>query len=414
MPPRNGGDGDAVRRLLLVSQRPIDYGGGGSVRWRYLMNRLPDLGWQVTAITARANPTGDDASADPRRARLAELRARVMNAAGDVVRPLFRRVGLQPEAFAPNLAWALTGRPVIRRALDRESPDVVWATAPPQSAILAAIPVAGDAGVPVVAELRDLWAGNPYFDAGGKTLARLEASCLRRADAVVTVTPTCRDTLLVLHPELHCRVKLLPNGFDPSLLALRDGHQGRRGSGRATLIHAGALYGDRSAATLVRALARPELRARVRLELFGTIDPATRQAILSAPPELEVQQHSPVSWHEAIERVRTADVSIVINSQGTGGSMALPSKLYEALALGRPVLALTPRKSDTERLLQVLAQGAGVAAPDDETAIATVALRLLDNPPPPVAPEQLFEYDRNAVAMQIAALLDTVARCTTG
>jgi glycosyltransferase involved in cell wall biosynthesis len=410
MSPSQRPDRVAARRVLLVSNRPIDYGGGGSVRWRHLIQALPGLGWEVTAVTARPNPTGDEASTDPRRARLAELRARVMNTAGDAVRPLFRRAGLQPEAFAPNIVWALTGRPAIQRAIDRESPHVVWATAPPQSAILAAVPVARRARVPVVAELRDLWAGNPYFDAGGKLLSRLEASCLRQADAVVTVTPTCRETLLRLHPELDSRVELLPNGFDPSLLALRETRHVKGTTERATLIHAGALYGDRSAAPLVRALARPELRTRLQLELLGTIDSATRQAILEAPPELEVRLQPPVSWREAVERVRAADVSVVINSQGTGGSMALPSKLYEALALGLPVLALTPAGSDTERLLYALAQEAGVAVPDDESAIAMAAGRLLDGPPPPVAPEELSEYDRDAVAARIAALLDTVAR----
>ena len=48
-----------------------------------------------------------------------------------------------------------------------------------------------------------------------------------------------------------------------------------------------------------------------------------------------------MSWRAAVERVRTADVAVVINSPGTGGDMAAPSKLYEALALGTPVLALT-------------------------------------------------------------------------
>ena len=33
-------------------------------------------------------------------------------------------------------------------------------------------------------------------------------------------------------------------------------------------------------------------------------------------------------------------------------------------------------------------------------------MRLLDDPPPTVAPERLAGYDRNQVAVQIAALLD--------
>lgn len=419
MAPDAGRRERAVRRLLLVSQRPIDYGGGGSVRWRYLSQALPELGWQVTTVSAHANPTANEASTDPRLARLAALRARVMNGAGDIVRPVFRRAGVQPEAFAPNLAWSITGRAAIGRALARESPDVVWATSPPQSAILAAVPMARRAGVPVVAELRDLWAGNPFFDAGGTLLPAIEAPVLRQANAVVTVTPTCRDTLLRLHPEVGHKIRLLPNGFDPALLELRDGRYSARqasdaGERRLRLIHAGALYGDRSAAHLVRALSRPELRARVVLELLGTVDPATRQAILAAPAELEVSLHPPVSWREAVQRVLDADVSVVINSAGTGGSMAMPSKLYEALALGRPVLALTPAQSDTDTFLRGLDQESGLALPDDADSIAAAVLRLVSRPPPAVAPERLADYDRSQVATRISVLLEEVARGNSG
>jgi glycosyltransferase involved in cell wall biosynthesis len=319
---------------------------------------------------------------------------------------------VQPEAFAPNLLWAVTGRRAIREAIVQHAPAVVWATAPPQSAILAAVPLARRARVPVVAELRDLWAGNPFFDAGGKLLSAIEAPSLRHANAVVTVTPACRDTLLKVHPELGSSVRLLPNGFDPALLKLRDGGSPPCGTDgrRATLIHAGALYGDRSAAHLVRALSRPDLRSRVALVLLGMTDPATRHAIDAAPPELKVRLDAPVSWHEAVQRVLRADISVVINSSGTGGFMALPSKLYEALALGRPVLALTPPGSDTDTLLRGLGQESGLASPDDEHAIATAVLRLLNDPPPIVAPAQLTAYDRGEVAAQIARLLDEVAR----
>ena len=40
--------------LLLVSQRPVDYGGGGSIRWRHLLTALPRFGWDVSTVTARA------------------------------------------------------------------------------------------------------------------------------------------------------------------------------------------------------------------------------------------------------------------------------------------------------------------------------------------------------------------------
>jgi glycosyltransferase involved in cell wall biosynthesis len=104
-----------------------------------------------------------------------------------------------------------------------------------------------------------------------------------------------------------------------------------------------------------------------------------------------------------------ADIVVVINAPGTGGDMAVPAKLYEALALGRPVLALAHDGGDTARLLERLGQGAGLAPPDDPVAISAAIVRLLEDPPPPVPPEGLNEFDRDRIAARYAALLDEVA-----
>lgn len=395
------------RRLLLVSQRPLEYGGGGSVRWQYLRRALPRHGWQVTTVSARSNPTSNEASTDPRAARLASGRARVMERAGAVLGPLTRSVGVQPEALAPNGLWSLTGRAAIRAALEQAEPDVVLATCPPQSALFAAASVLAERDVPLVAELRDLWAGNPYFDAGGRLLARIEARAFERCRAVVCVTEGCRARLLDSHPGLKSRVALLPNGFDPRLLALRDPSSGPAPP-RATLIHAGTLYGDRTAVALLRALDRPELRDRVRLELLGPIDKATVATIAAVGDRVEIVVEPTTSWEEAIERTRAADIAVVINGTATGGDMALPSKLFEALALGMPVLALTTPGSDTARLLEQLGQQAGCAPPADAEAIARALVRLLEDPPAAVDPQLLRPWDRSLVAEQVAGLLAAV------
>ena len=268
------------RRLLLVSQRPIDYGGGGSVRWEFLRRVLPGHGWEVHTITARPNPTANEASTSAGSARLAAARARVMGAAGTVLGPVTRRVaGVQPEALAPNGLWALSGRGAIRRALDEVRPDVVWATCPPVSALFAAAAVLRNRREPLVGEFRDLWAGNPYFDAGGGVLTALEARAVARCGAVVSVTDGCVARLAEIHPELPTRLKLLPNGFDPELLTRRTAAAPIHDRGRSTLVHAGSLYGDRTAVALLRALSSPELATRIRLELVGTVDPASAAAI---------------------------------------------------------------------------------------------------------------------------------------
>jgi len=258
--------------------------------------------------------------------------------------------------------------------------------------------------VPLVAELRDLWAGNPYFDRGSRALARLEAHALAKTAAIVTVTAGCRANLLRVHPEIDGRLYVITNGFDPVLL----GRRSERPAGEpATLIHAGSLYGDRTAEQLVAAMRRPELQGRARLRLVGVVDPRTRRALQEAP-DLDADVEGPVSWEEAVDRALAADIVVVINAPGTGGDMALPTKLYEALALGRPVLALTGKESDSARLLERLGLEIGLAPPNDPAAIAAAIERLLAEPPPPAAPESLAEFDVEQIAARYAELLDDV------
>ena len=392
------------RTLLVVSYRPLDAGGGGSVRWRHLRRVLPDHSWRVVECSPPAGATARDMSTDSRAAKLAAQRAQVMAVVGRIADPFARVLRMKPEAFAPNNVWALTGRRLIREAIARERPDVVVATSPPVSALFATAAVARE--LPMVADLRDLWAGHPYYDRGSPLLARLEGRSLATAAAVVTVTDGCRDNLLRLHPELAPRLHVLTNGFDPALFSQRVQRQAPHAE-PAKLIFAGALYGDHTAEALVAALARPELRSRARLELVGVIDPRTRRAIAAA--NIDATIDPPISWESSIERVLAADIAVVITTPEMGGDMALPIKLTEALALGRPVLAIASPGSDTARLLERLGQDAGLAAPHDPVAIATAIERLLAAPPPPVPPEALADFNADRIGARYAELLDEVA-----
>ena len=389
---------------MVVTHRPFSLGGGGSVRWRHLLRELPRHGWQITECSPRVGLTADDSSTDPRRAALAARRARLMAAAGRVVDPLTRLVGIKPEALAPNNLWSLTGRRLVRETVARANPDVVVATIPPPSALFASAREVQ--GIPLVADVRDLWAGNPYYDRGSALMAHLQGHGLEHAAATVTVSDGCRDRLLELHPGLDGRVHVLPNGFDPQLIGRR--HPPTEHDGPRRFVFAGSLYGEHTAEAIVQALALPSLRGRASLRLVGVVDPRTRAAI-AATPEAAVTTEPPVSWDDAIAHVLEADAAVAITTPATGGDMALPIKMFEALALGRPVLALARPGSDLARLLQRLGQDAGLAAPGDVAAIAAAIERLLDAPPPPVDPAALAEFDRDRIAARYAGLLEEVA-----
>jgi glycosyltransferase involved in cell wall biosynthesis len=378
------------RRLLLVSHRPIDQAGGPAARWRSFVRYLPEHGWEVDVVSAG----GGDEFASPGHAR---ARARVMETTGRVSDPLFRLAGLRPEALPLSMLWIPRGVREIRRRLKGGRYDVVLATAPPFAALVAAARAADH--VPLVVELRDLWAGNPAFDRDGPILRRAEAKVVGRASAVIAVTPEAAADLRRRHPS--ARVEEIPNGFEPALIAMR------RAPGGTTIVHSGTLTKDRPLAPLLQALHPP-----LRLVLHGYVAPEIHKEIQQSGAQVELVP--PSGWEDAVRRIADADVALVAQSRGAGDATAVAAKVYEYLALGKPVLCIS-HGGATEALLRRLGADELCARLDDPASIEAVLARIgRGDLPPPVATERLAQYERPRLAARLAEVLASLHQPVAG
>jgi glycosyltransferase involved in cell wall biosynthesis len=370
-----------VRRLLLVSHRPIDQTGGPAARWRSFAKHLPDLGWEVDVVSGG----GGDEFASPGRA---QSRAKVMEAVGRLADPAFRLLGLRPEAMPLSTTWAPRGARDVRRRLQEHRYDAVLATGPPFAALIAARMAHGD--VPLVVELRDLWAGNPAFDRGGPVLRRLESWVVKDATAVIAVTPEAADDLRRRHPD--AQVEEIANGFEPELLDRRGPTSG------TTIIHSGTLTKDRPVAPLLRALKPP-----LRLVLHGYVAPEIQAELAESGADVEIVL--PSGWEDAVERIAAADVALVTQSRGAGDETAVAAKVYEYLALGKPVLCISDGGA-TEALLRRVGADQLTARLDDTASIEAALARISSGElPPAVAPEKLARYERPRLAAELVKLL---------
>jgi glycosyltransferase involved in cell wall biosynthesis len=376
-----------VKRLLLVSHRPIDQAGGPAARWRSFARHLPEHGWEVDVLSGPARASSNEYAAGGR----AHARARVMGVVGRVADPGFRLVGLRPEAVPLSTMWVPRGTAESRRRLRNGGYDAVLATGPPFAALVAARRAAGD--VPLLVELRDLWARNPAYDRGGPILPRLESWVVGGSSAVVGVTPEAIADLSARHPG--ARIEEIPNGFEPALIAMR-----RTGSG-TTILHSGTLTKDRPLAPLLRRLHPP-----LRLVLHGYVAPEIRREVETSGGDVEIVP--PSGWEDAVRRIADADVALVTQARTAGDRTAVAAKVYEYLALGKPVLSIT-HGGATEALLQRLAADQLTARLDDDASIEAALEKIAAGDlPEPVPPEKLAPYERPRLAQRLAELLDSL------
>ena len=249
--------------------------------------------------------------------------------------------------------------------LRAEKHDAVVSTSAPYSAHLVALQLHERFGLPWVADFRDEWTTNPYIrypsDWHRGLNERMEQRVLQRADRVVCVSEPWLDNLASRVPDApRDKFHTLPNGYDAE-------HFGDPGppADRFRIVYTGAFYGPRSPAVFLQALdgaLERGLIPREDVEVVFVGHTGHTDGLNRLPKcSVRVIEHRPHA--ETLSHLRQAAVLLlVIPPEGGAGNHT--GKLFNYLAAGRPILALTPRPNVAAEL--ILRSRSGRVAPTDD------------------------------------------------
>lgn len=420
----------------------------GTMRTLRLVRRMVSAGWQPTVLMSSPETYSASTPQDP--ALMDRVPASVRIEHAPTLRPLDRLsravrrdskpvrpsgaspAGLQP-AGNPSLfrgvysvadeltsipdrevGWVVPAVLKAMRLIRRDQPMALYSTAPPWSAQVAAYAVSKLSGLPWVADFRDPWARAPWResqpDRQRRAGVRLESRVVRRASAILFATPANRDEYAAHYgPALARKFFVVPNGCDPE--EFRDVPR-RTPDDLFTLLHAGSLYGQRSPVPLFQAVAGAIAkgtidRRRFRVQLIGTS--TLDRDITSAISDLglgDIVVSSPrVPRREIIQAMASASALLALQP---GTTVSIPGKVYEYLAMGKPLFALC-EEGDTAHLIR--SSGVGVVVTAKEVAAIESGLaRLLDLASRPVVPPDPHLYDGNRAAEAAMAVIASVGR----
>ena len=250
--------------------------------------------------------------------------------------------------------------------------DVIFATGPPFSTLLAGQRAAEITGLPLVVDFRDDWTLlrrnlKTLPPARQKREEELEQRVLRTAAGVLTVTPPLCDEMKARSPYPE-RVHMLPNGFDPEHFTDLAG-----GTGDGTVFSAGSLYAKREPEGFFRAWERfRQQGGDLRFELAGPVADDCRHYFPEGRPDCQWLGFLP--HREVRRRLVTASLNLAwldpyLSVQSYTG------KLLEYLGAGRPVLMLGAPESAAADLLN--RSGVGFTVPVDDVDGIVAALEKI-------------------------------------
>ncbi len=375
-----------MKRVLIISYYWPPTGGSGVQRWVKFAKYLPEEGWQPVIYTPE-NP--EQLAVDESLA--AEVPAEAEIIKRRIVEPyaMYRKflkgsghsreavevnpVNAQNKSFMqksamwvrgnffrpdPRCLWIRPSVKFLKKYLEEHPVDLIVSTGPPQSMHLIGMKLAGETGLPWIADFRDPWTKIFYFKHLSMTRAtekwhrKMEKKVLDKATRIVAVSPLVQQEFQEMTDT---KVELITNGFDEGDFAEgREAERSMATGGRAaegsaetefTVTHTGLFAADGNPTVLWDVLAEKCMedalfKERLRIKLAGKTDTQIISSIEKAGLGDNLIDMGYQPHNKAVEEQRTASLLILPLRKEPEYKAVLPGKLFEYLASMRPVLGI--------------------------------------------------------------------------
>lgn len=421
------------RRILMISYYYAPIENPGTRRVGAFTRYLPQYGYRPVVLTTSSY--GALANDEERKVFRAPD---VM----DVGRWLARRIKkVQPTAVSDPLSPIVTPDSMLSRALERILiPDLhigwlpgavlrgrqllragtfcaIFSSSPPPSTHFVALALKRLSGLPWVADFRDGWTFEPPNPTTLSSPARfaieraLERAVVLGADQIVTVNQVLADDLKRRFPT--ASVTVISNGYEAVDFATLERapkqdmfeivYTGRLGSSE---------YG-RSINALMQALSQlltksHPLASHWRFILAGSLTNSEHALLEQSGFGEQICCLGDIPHRIALQHQVNATILLLITSPSV--TSVTTSKLFEYLASGRPILALTGR-SAAAALIDEFNAGV-VVAPDDVDGICRALEwfyeRWRANDLPTRVDPRVQRFDRRNLTGELAKVFDTL------
>lgn len=404
-------------KVLIIAYYLPPAGVVGVYRTLKFMKYLPEFGWQSVALTTSNGkyPAFDESLVDlipgdvtVHRCRSFELFNMGASKSSGLPpkRTLWRRIrGRLFSAWSflclpdATIGWVPNATIHALRIIRREKIRHVYISGKPFSSFLIGCVVKMFADVKLLVDYRDPWTQNLAYYRRSALHSwwdrKLEAFVVRRSDIVIANTRSNNTRMIDDFGGGQKKEKFVTihNGFDSEDFAGVEAEP----DGRFTITYAGAFYfsigsdygrqgGDATMRTysplyffdaLEQLFARrPEIKERMRVNFMGRLGQGYDPIIEEKGLDAVVNRLGYIDYDAHIRVLKSSSALLLVLSRGEKSKGWIPSKFFQYLGSGNPILGLVP-EGEVKSIIEEARAGVCVE-PDDVDAIAGAIERMYD------------------------------------
>ncbi len=310
-------------------------------------------------------------------------------------------------------------RPSVRflsKWLSHNKMDAMVSTGPPHSMHMIAMGLKEKLGLPWLADFRDPWTGIDFYDKlmpgerADRKHRQMEQGVLSLADKVVAVSHGMASELEGI---CHRKVEVVSNGFDPDDfrdLPEPDPHE-------FCITHLGSMNADRNPLVVWETLSHlvsedPFFSEYLQVRLIGKTDFSVQESI-KQNGIMHLVDFIPCMPHQkALQKAASSAILLLPVNNTPNARSITTGKLFDYLALQRPVLCIGPPTGDAASIIKETRSGTTIDFYDRHACrnfLLKSAERFKKNQSKPLK-QSFGQFDRKKLTSRMAGLLNDMCR----
>ncbi|WP_411689133.1 hypothetical protein [Acinetobacter indicus] len=196
-----------------------------------------------------------------------------------------------------------------------------------------------------IADFRDLWTLNhlvEYSFFSKKIDSFLEKKFISEADLITTVSQDLAAKMEGFHKK---NVLVVRNGFVPEeYKSINANYDIFHNKNTINIVYAGNIYrGRRDPTPLLKTIQEHKLEQSVNIHFFGYYLENLKEIINDNDANSYCFFHKPLPRNEMFSILKASDFNLFLESGEEDAKGVMPGKIFELIALGRPIITIGPQ-----------------------------------------------------------------------
>lgn len=361
------------RKVLVIAYYFPPMGFSGVQRTAKFVKYMTKFGWEPTVLTIspKAYYAFDETllkELEERNIRIIRTGSkdptqRVINQSkikSEFLRKILNRIS-QTFILPDNKRfWMKSALKEARKLLEKETFDIIFATAPPYTDLRIGAQLKKEFNIPLILDYRDAWLddGLSFYPTPIHRwiVKAMEREVLHQSNKIVVYTRQIKEHLLRLYPFLSAdEIVIIPHGYDKEDFEINFTPDTEKTKLRIT--YSGAFYDDRTPKFFIEAVEklfyeRPDIENQIEFYFVGRFPSYYLKKIKNSRLKYTFNFTGYVDHKTNISYLLNSDVLWLMIRHKKNPHLYATSKLFEYIRTGKPILACVPKNGAAAYILK--------------------------------------------------------------